>query len=170
MAQAKMEVYMGMFERKTAIVMGASTLGGMGAATARRLRREGARVVVSGLGEQPLQELAQEIDGLAFEADITSKQANVDLVNFTLENYGQIDLAVNQAGLATRGPIAQETEEHLQLMAEVNYFSAFWFIRAVAEVMEEGGVRLSPPSHWWPMPCQPDCLRMPVPRLRRSDS
>ena len=62
---------MGIFEGKVALVMGASTPGGMGAATARRLRREGARVVVSGLGEQPLQELAQEIDGLAFEADIT---------------------------------------------------------------------------------------------------
>ena len=98
---------MGMFEGKTAIVMGASTLGGMGAATARRLRREGARVVVSGLGEQPLQELAQEIDGLAFEADITSKQVNADLVNFTLENCGQIDLAVNHVGLATRSPIEQ---------------------------------------------------------------
>ena len=84
-------------------------------------------------------ELAQEIDGLAFEADITSKQANVDLVNFTLENYGQIDLAVNHVGLATRGPIAQETEEHLQLMTEVNYFGTYWFIRAVADVMEEGG-------------------------------
>ena len=42
--------------------------------------------VVSGLGEQLRQELAQEIDGLAFEAAITSKQANVDLVNFTLED------------------------------------------------------------------------------------
>ena len=54
---------MATFEGKVALVMGASTPGGMGAATARRLRREGARVVVSGIGEQPLQELAQEIDG-----------------------------------------------------------------------------------------------------------
>ena len=92
---------MGTFEGKVALVMGASTPGGMGDATARRLRREGARVVVSGFGEQPLQELAQEINGLAFESDITSKQANADLVNFTLENYGQIDLAVNHVGLAT---------------------------------------------------------------------
>ena len=86
-----------------------------------------------------MQDLAQEIDGLAFEVDITSKQANVDLVNFTLENYGQIDLAVTNVGLATRGPIAEETEEHLQLMTEVNYFGTYWFIRAVADVMEEGG-------------------------------
>lgn len=124
-AQAKMELRVGMSEGKTATVVGASTPGGMGAATARRLRREGARVVVSGLGEQPRQELAQEIDGLAFEADITSKQANVDLVNFTLETYGQIDLAVNHMGLATRSPIAQETEEHLQLMTEVNCFGTY---------------------------------------------
>ena len=40
---------MGIFQDKVAIVMGASTPGGMGAATARRLRSEGARVVVSGL-------------------------------------------------------------------------------------------------------------------------
>ena len=130
---------MGTLEGKVALVMGASTPGGMGDATARRLRREGARVVVSGLGEQPLKELAQEINGLAFESDITSKQANADLVNFTLENYGQIDLAVNHVGLATRGPIAEETEEHLLLMTEVNYFGTYWFIRAVADVMQEGG-------------------------------
>ena len=130
---------MGMFEGKTAIVMGASTPGGMGAATARRLHLEGAKVVVSGLGDQPLQDLALEINGLAFEADITSKQANVDLVNFTLENYGQIDLAVNHVGLATRSPIAEESEEHLQLMTEVNFFGTYWFIRAVADVMEQDG-------------------------------
>ena len=124
-AQAKMELRVGMSEGKTAIVIGASTPVGMGAATARRLRREGARGVVSGLGEQPRQELAQEIDGLASEADITSKQANVDLVNFTLETHGQIDLAVNHMGLATRSPIAQETEEHLQLMTEVNCFGTY---------------------------------------------
>ncbi len=120
-----MELRVGMSEGKTATVIGASTPGGMGAATARRLRREGARVVVSGLGEQLRQELAQEIDGLAFEAAITSKQANVDLVNFTLETYGQIDLAVNHMGLATRSPISQETEEYLQLMTEVNCFGTY---------------------------------------------
>ena len=54
---------MGTFEGKVAIVMGASTPGGMGAATARRLSREGARVVLSGLGNQPLQDLAQKIAG-----------------------------------------------------------------------------------------------------------
>ena len=104
---------MGVFDGKMAIVMGASTLGGMGAATARRLRSEGARVVVSGLGEASLQELAADIDGLAFEADITSQEANKALVNFTLENYGQVDLAVNHAGLATRCNIVDETAEHL---------------------------------------------------------
>ena len=130
---------MGTFQDKVAVVMGASTPGGMGAATARRLSLEGAKVVVSGLGDEPLQSLAQEIGGTAFEADITSKQANVDLVNFTLAKHGKVDLAVNHVGLATRGPIAEETEEHLLLMTEVNYFGTYWFIRAVADAMQVGG-------------------------------
>lgn len=96
-------------------------------------------MVVSGLGEQPLKELADEISGIAFEADITSKSANEALMDFTLERYGQIDLAVNHAGLAIRCPIAEQSEEHLLQMLQVNYVGTVWFIKAVADKMVDGG-------------------------------
>ena len=126
-------------EDQMTLVMGASTPGGMGPATARRLKSEGAKVIVSRLGEDSLKVLVQEIGGLAFEADIRSKQANVELAGFTLEHCGRIDLAVNHAGLTISNLIADETEEHLLLMTEVNYFGTVWFIRAVADAMKEGG-------------------------------
>jgi NAD(P)-dependent dehydrogenase (short-subunit alcohol dehydrogenase family) len=83
-----MELEMGELAGKVAIVMGASTAGGMGDATARRLAKEGARVVVSGIDSVHLEKLAAEIGGLAFEADITDEQQVKALVKHTLATYG----------------------------------------------------------------------------------
>ena len=83
---------------KVAIVLGASTAGGMGEATARRLKAEGATVVVSGLGQGHLEKLAQELGGSAHEADITRETQLQGLVRHTLSKHGRLDIAVNVAG------------------------------------------------------------------------
>jgi len=124
---------------RVAIVLGASTKGGMGEAIARRLRKEGARVVLSGLGAAPLKELADELDGLACEADITQEAQLENLVELTLRSCGKLDIAVNVAGVAPRVPIKDFTEEHLMFMAKMHFIGPALFIKNVAEAMTDDG-------------------------------
>jgi len=84
---------MGELSGKVAIVLGASTTGGMGEAIARRLKAEGATVTVSGLGAEPLQRLARELGGSACEADITEEAQLAGLVSHTMAAHGRLDLS-----------------------------------------------------------------------------
>jgi NAD(P)-dependent dehydrogenase (short-subunit alcohol dehydrogenase family) len=124
---------------KVAIVLGASTQGGMGEAVARRLKKEGATVVVSGLGAAPLQELARELGGLGCEADITQEAPLKQLVELTLRTYRRLDIAVNVAGIAPRVPIKEFTEEHLMFMAKMHFIGPALFIKNVAEAIVDDG-------------------------------
>jgi len=103
---------MGDLNGKVAIVLGASTHGGMGEAIARRLKAEGATLAVSGLGASPLEMLAKELGGTACEADITREAQIKALVDHTLHHHGRLDIAVNVAGVAPRVPFKDFTEDH----------------------------------------------------------
>lgn len=126
-------------DNKIAIVLGASTVGGMGEAMARRLTAEGAKVVVSGLGDAPLKALAVEIGGSAFEANITDATQIAALVAHTVKTYGKLDIAVNAAGLAPRVAFKDFTEEHLMYMAKMHFIGPAMFIKHVAEAIVDGG-------------------------------
>jgi NAD(P)-dependent dehydrogenase (short-subunit alcohol dehydrogenase family) len=138
------------FAGKIAIVMGASTRGGMGEATARRLAAAGAKVVVSGLGREYLEMLAAEIDGVALETDITEEKQVNALVAHTVERFGAVHMAVNLAGLADRCMIRDYTEDHLMKMTKINYFGPVYFIKNVAEKIVDDGaiVTISSLSAW----------------------
>jgi len=124
---------------KVAIVLGASTKGGMGEAIARRFKKEGATMVVSGLGAAPLKELAEELGGLACEADITQEAPLKTLVELTLRTYGRLDIAVNVAGVAPRVPFKDFTQEHLMFMAKMHFIGPALFIKNVAEAISDDG-------------------------------
>jgi NAD(P)-dependent dehydrogenase (short-subunit alcohol dehydrogenase family) len=130
---------MGDLNDKVAIVLGASTAGGMGEAIARRLKSEGATLVVSGLGEAPLRALAKELGGSACEADITQEAQIKKLVEFARQTYGRLDIAVNVAGVAPRVPFKDFTEEHLMFMAKMHFIGPAMFIKHVAEDIVIGG-------------------------------
>jgi NAD(P)-dependent dehydrogenase (short-subunit alcohol dehydrogenase family) len=124
---------------KVAIVLGASTTGGMGEAIARRLKAEGAQLVISGLGAAPLDKFAQELGAKACEADITHASQIEHLVNVAKDSYGRLDIAINVAGVAPRVPFKEFTEEHLMFMAKMHFIGPAMFIKYVAEVIVDGG-------------------------------
>ena len=124
---------------KVAIVLGASTSGGMGEAIAQRLTAEGATVVVSGLGNAHLEKLAREISGSAHEADITQEAQIKALMDHTLTRHRRLDIAINVAGVAPRVPFKDFTEEHLMFMAKMHFIGPAMFIKHVAEVIVDGG-------------------------------
>ena len=83
-----------------ALVTGSTS--GIGRATAKLFAEEGARVVVTGrrrkLGEEVVAEI-KSADGTAvyYEADLADSQKTRDLVRFTVDTYGRIDVLVNNA-------------------------------------------------------------------------
>ena len=98
------------FEGKVAVVTGAAD--GIGAATARRLHAEGALLALVDIRPEPLREVATELGGrtLALPADVGS-EADVDAcIAATLAEFGRLDLAMLNAGVASAFvPLLQTT-------------------------------------------------------------
>lgn len=97
---------MKMFEGKTVIVTGASS--GLGEAAALRFAKEGANVVVAARREDKGQAVARRIDelgghGFYVKTDVSQSADVENLVARTLEKFGALDCAVNNAGIA--GPV-----------------------------------------------------------------
>ncbi len=100
--------------------------GGIGREIARRLAREGVAVAVLDRDRAAAEEAAAEINGLALAADVTSPQEDAVLARFK-----QIDLLVNNAGIAWMGPALDMPLEALQAMLRVNVEGVFIVSRAV---------------------------------------
>ena len=91
---------------KVAIVSGAAS--GMGAATARRFAREGARVVVADVLEEAGRQVVAEINGantaggeaVFLRLDVTDEQNWKDVVAGTVQRFGRLDILVNNAGIS----------------------------------------------------------------------
>lgn len=108
------------------IVTGASS--GIGEATARRVVRGGARVVITARRQERLDALARELDPtganvLAVAGDITSDSDRRKLVFAALARFGRIDALVNNAGYGTRGPVEIVPVELIRQNYETNLFS-----------------------------------------------
>ncbi len=124
------------------IVTGASA--GIGEATARRLARGGAKVVISARRPDRLEALAREIDPsganvLAVAGDVTSDADRRKLVAATLQKFGRIDGLVNNAGYGTRGPIEIAPVDIIRKNYETNVFSLIALTQLVLPHMRERG-------------------------------
>ena len=108
---------------KTAIVTGSSM--GIGKAIAHHLASEGVRVVLNGRGEEKLAEAVDLFSNMGFETkgfagDVTNPETCRDLVNYTVEQYGGIDILVNNVGVGARGFIENTNPEVFKYIINSN--------------------------------------------------
>ena len=123
---------------KVAVITGGS--GGIGRAMAQAFLKEGARaIVLADLSDDAVKAAAAEIgcDGMA--CDVTNEQQIIDLVNFTLGKYGQIDLFCSNAGAGGAGVLADAENEVWQKQWELHVMSHVYAARAVLPGMIERG-------------------------------
>ena len=117
-------------EGKTALVTGGSR--GIGAAVARELARAGATVVVGyRSGADEAEAIATEIGGRAVQADVS----NVDDAKRLVEEAGELDVLVNNAGITRDGVLARMTDDDWRSVLETNLSSVFYTCRAVSRGM-----------------------------------
>jgi NAD(P)-dependent dehydrogenase (short-subunit alcohol dehydrogenase family) len=108
----------------TVLITGALT--GIGRATALAFAREGAHVVVSGRREDAGRILAGELRALGAEAefvaaDVTDEAQVQSLIARTLERFGRLDVAVNNAGTeGSLGPVVEQTAANYRATFETN--------------------------------------------------
>ena len=116
-------------ENKVAIITGAAS--GMGKAMAKGYAKEGASVVIADLNADAATEVSESInsDGgnaIAIKYDVTDIQQSRDLVDSTLDKYGQLDILVNNAGVVVVSPIEDATPEDWDLIFDVNAKGLFF--------------------------------------------
>jgi 3-oxoacyl-[acyl-carrier protein] reductase len=117
-------------EGRLALVTGASR--GIGRAIAVELARAGAAVVVGyRTGEDEAQALADEVGGRAVQADVSSPDDARRLV----EEAGDVDVLVNNAGLTRDGLLARMSDDDWHTVIETNLSSVFYTCRAVTRPM-----------------------------------
>jgi NAD(P)-dependent dehydrogenase (short-subunit alcohol dehydrogenase family) len=131
----------GQFEDKVAIVTGGAS--GIGAAIARQLAREGARVVIGDRDAAGLEAIVAEIgkNALRYEINVADALEVEAMVGFAERECGGLNFAVNNAGIG--GPIAATTDYPLdgwhQVM-DVNLNSVFFCLKyEIPAMMRAGG-------------------------------
>jgi 3-hydroxy acid dehydrogenase / malonic semialdehyde reductase len=122
----------GALEGKTAIVTGASS--GIGAATARALQREGARVAGGA------RRVDQVVGDVVLPLDVADSASCERFVTEAVERLGGLDVLVNGAGLALgRDPFGESTEEDEHVVLETNVNGLLRMTRLCLPHVRDGG-------------------------------
>lgn len=127
---------------KIAIVTGAGK--GIGRGIAHRLAKEGAKVTVSDIlindAKQVAEELSREgAEVIAIECDVSQKEAVDNLINKTVEKFGQVDILVNNAGIYPFKAFVEMIESDWDKVINTNLKSIFLCSQAAAKNMRNGG-------------------------------
>jgi 3-oxoacyl-[acyl-carrier protein] reductase len=127
----------GVLDGKAAIVTGSAR--GIGRATAELLAEQGARVLINDLDGDVAEQAASGISGetAVFGGDLTQPGVPDQLVQKAVDEFGQLDIIVNNAGYTWDGVAHKMTDEQFQAMLEIHTVVPFRVIRAAAPHLRE---------------------------------
>jgi NAD(P)-dependent dehydrogenase (short-subunit alcohol dehydrogenase family) len=131
-------------EHKVALVTGAAS--GIGAATARFLAREGARVLLADRNVADVESIASSISreggqAVTTRADVTDAAQVAEMVRTAIVQWGQLNCAVNNAGIPQPAtPLDQVTEEFYDRLMAVNAKGVWLCMKyEIPEMLRSGG-------------------------------
>jgi 3-oxoacyl-[acyl-carrier protein] reductase len=149
-----------LLENRTAVITGGAN--GIGQAVAARFSKEGARIAIWDLADQDGQELAAELNDQGGSAvyqhvDVTSPEEVDQNLSDLIQEWGQLDILINNAGITRDGQLVKYkggevqkrmTDEMFDSVIDVNLKGVFLCTRAAAEHMipQESGVILNATS------------------------
>ena len=128
---------MGLLDGKSAIVTGSAR--GIGRATAELFVSEGARVLINDIDGDIAEQAASEIDGetAVFSGDLTKPDVPDEMVKKALDEFGSVDIVVNNAGYTWDGVVHRMTDEQFQAMLDIHTIVPFRVTRAIAPAWRE---------------------------------
>jgi NAD(P)-dependent dehydrogenase (short-subunit alcohol dehydrogenase family) len=137
------------FDNRVAVITGAG--GGLGKTYALEFAKRGAKVVVNDLGgatdgtgggtsmaDQVVKEI-EEAGGTAVANydSVSTPEGGEDIINSALENFGQVDIVVNNAGILRDRSFAKLTPEELEIVIDVHLKGAFFVSQPAFRAMKE---------------------------------
>ncbi|MRG88106.1 SDR family NAD(P)-dependent oxidoreductase [Salinibacillus xinjiangensis] len=127
------------FKDKVVLITGAA--GGIGIAAAQAYAKEGAKLALVDLKQEPLEKAAEQIeaqDKLLLTANVSNEEEVKGFVQKTKDHYGRIDIFLNNAGINGEfHNITDQTEENFQNVFGVNVMGVFFGLKYVLQVMKE---------------------------------
>jgi NAD(P)-dependent dehydrogenase (short-subunit alcohol dehydrogenase family) len=126
---------------KPSVVLVTGALTGIGRATALAFARQGHRIVVSGRRDEAGQALAAELRGLDVEAEFIRADVRLEaevrgLVEQTVQRFGRLDVAVNNAGTeGALGPIVEQSAENFEATFATNVLGTLLSLKHEMRVM-----------------------------------
>jgi NAD(P)-dependent dehydrogenase (short-subunit alcohol dehydrogenase family) len=128
---------MGKLEGKVAVITGGNS--GIGLATAKEFKEQGARVVITGRDQQSLDEAKREIGGdvLAVRSDASSLTEIDKLFDAVSERFGHIDVLFINAGVGKFVPVEAVTEEWFDSVMDTNFKGAYFTIQKALPLLND---------------------------------
>lgn len=128
---------------KTAVITGGSR--GLGAATAKRLAKDGMNIVINYVGHKEAAEALEEelksygVQTLVLQADVGNENDVKAMVDSVVSTFGSIDVLVNNAGIVFDVPFKEKTTEQWQRTMNVNVNGVYYCTRYFMPHINKGG-------------------------------
>lgn len=126
---------------KVALVTGASS--GLGTTFAGAVAAAGAHVALAARRAEQLEETARCVRDagrrvLCVPTDVSDPSQAKQLIDHAMEEFGQVDILINNAGVGSAVPATRETPEQFRRVIDVNLHGAYWVAQACGRVMKPG--------------------------------
>jgi NAD(P)-dependent dehydrogenase (short-subunit alcohol dehydrogenase family) len=131
------------FQGKTIIITGAS--GGIGLATAKKFASEGANIVLADINLEGLNKARDQLKETGSEkvwisrCDVSQEKEVESTITGAIDNFGRLDIVVNNAGLMIFKKIEEQTENDWYRVLSVDLLGAFFFTKYAFLRMSKGG-------------------------------
>jgi len=126
-------------ESKVVAITGAYS--GLGAALARQFAENGCRLVLAGRDAEKLDAFGASLpaETISVVADVRNREDCENIVKAAIDNFGRLDLVINNAGVWWIGRIDDITVEDVSAMFGTNTFGPLWCTKAALAVMQNQG-------------------------------
>ena len=134
---------MSFIKDKVVIVTGGSS--GIGKACAERFGREGGRICITGRNAENLASASEElkakgVEVITVQGDVANENDCVRMINETLNNYGRIDVLINNAGISMRAFFKNLDLNVIRQLMEVNFFGTVYCTKyAMGQLLKYNG-------------------------------
>ena len=115
------------------LITGAAS--GIGAACARRMARDGARLLLADLNGEGAKTLADELGQAFVQVDVTRAADIERMLDLAYQLWGRLDVVFNNAGIAEVRPLLDVAEEEWDRMLATNLRAVFFVLQSAAKRM-----------------------------------